>query len=417
MDIPRTVNLRKKWLRRAIFSVLVISSLIGVSFILARLKPAAPTVERASAWLDTVKRGAMVRQVRGVGTLVPEELLWVPAVTNGRVQKVLMKPGALVTRDAILLVLSDPALQLAALEAQFKVKAAEAQYQDLRIQLKSRHLTQQADVARIESDYQQARLRADRNVLLVKDGLLADIDLQVAQSNADQLDHRRKIEEERLSIQLESIDAQLAVQKAEIERLQAMAELRRSEIDSLQVRAGTDGVLQELSVQIGQHVSPGMILAKVAQPQRLLAELKIPETQAKDVAIGQVAMIDTRNGLIPGRVSRIDPAVKEGTVLVDVKLEGDLPPGARPDLNVDGVIELEKLPDIVYIGRPALGQPHSTIGLFRLEPDGVTAIRVPVELGRSSVNTIEVIRGLQVGDTVILSDMSAWDSHDRIALR
>ncbi len=417
MDIPRATHPVRKWLRRAAIWTIIIGSLVAISVSLSRLKPAAPTVEKSSTWTDVVKRGPMIRQVRGVGTLVPEELLWIPAITNGRVQKILMKPGAQVSADTVILVLTDPTLLLSALEAQYQVKASEARYRDLQVQLKSQYMTQQAEVARMESDYQQARLRADRNRLLAKEGLLANIDLLVTQSDAEQLANRLQIEKERLRIQSDSIEAQLSVQKTETERLQALSDLRRSEVEALQVRAGTDGVLQELSIQVGQHVSPGMILAKVAQPQRLMAELKIPETQAKDISIGQNAEIDTRNGIIPGKVSRIDPSVRDATVLVDVRLVGELPSGARPDLSVDGVIELERLAEVVYVGRPAMGQPHSTISLFRLEPDGVTAMRTQVQLGRSSVNTIEVVRGLKVGDTVILSDMSSWDAHDRIVLR
>jgi HlyD family secretion protein len=288
---------------------------------------------------------------------------------------------------------------------------------DLRVQLKSQHLNQQAEVARIESDYQQARLKADRNEILAREGLLADIDLLVAKSSAVQLGTRRRIEQERLDIQAESIEAQLAVQKAEVERLKALVRLRQREVEALRVMAGTEGVLQELSLQVGQHVTPGMILAKVAQPQRLMAQLRIAETQAKDIATGQLVQVDTRNGIIRGRVSRIDPTVKESTVTVDVKLEGVLPSGARPDMNVDGIIEIERLSDVLYVGRPAFGQPRSVASLFRLESDGRTAVRIQVEFGRSSVSIIEVLRGLQAGDTVVLSDMTAWDSHDRVVLR
>jgi HlyD family secretion protein len=359
----------------------------------------------------------MTREVRGVGTLVPEQLLWVPAATSGRVERIPMRPGATVTRETLIVVLSEPALQLAAVEAEYQVKAAEARLQDLGVQLKSQRLNQQAEVAKVEADYQQARLRADRNEMLAKEGLLADIDLRVTRSNADLLENRRRIENERLDIQGESITAQLAVQNAEVERLRALAKLRRNEVEALNVRAGADGVLQELPVQVGQHVSPGTILAKVAQPTRLMAELKVPETQAKDVAISQIVQVDTRNGVVQGRVSRVDPTVKEGTVTVDVRFEGGMPPGARPDMNVDGVIEIERLADAVFVGRPAFAQPNATVSLFRLEPDGRTAVRTQVAFGRTSVSIIEIVRGLQVGDTVILSDMSTWESHDRVVLK
>ncbi|NWG13726.1 MAG: efflux RND transporter periplasmic adaptor subunit [Acidobacteria bacterium] len=417
MDIPRALNPRKKWLKRIGGSLLVIGALGGITVFVSRLKPAAPTVEWNAVWSDVVKRGPMVREVRGVGSLVPEELLWVPARTSGRVERKLMLPGARVTKDTLLLVLSDPAIQLAAVESEFQVKAAEARYQDLVVQLRGQRLSQQAQVALVETEYQQARLRADRNEALAKEGLLAGLDLELARSNAELLGNRRKIEKERFDIRSESDEAQLAVAKAEVERLKALAALRRSEVDALQVRAGADGVLQQLPVEVGQHVTPGLILAKVAQPTRLKAELKVPETQAKDVLVGQVVQIDTRNGIVRGLVARVDPTVKDGTVTVDVGLEGRLPVGARPDMSVDGVIEIERLPDALFVGRPAFAQSGSTVSLFRVEPDGKTAVRVRVEFGRSSVSVIEVARGLRKGDRVILSDMTAYDAYDRIALR
>ena len=417
MDIPRTVNQKRKWLKRIASGVIVAGALAGITIALSRLKPAAPTAEMSAIWPDTVKRGPMIREVRGVGTLVPEDLLWVPARTSGRVERKLMLPGARVTQDTLLLVLSDPAIELAALESEYQVKAAEARYRDLGVQLRGQRLNQQAQVALVETEYQQARLKADRNELLAKEGLLASLDLELARSNAELLDNRRKIEKERFDIRSESDEAQLAVAEAEVERLKALTAVRRSEVEALQVRAGADGVLQQLPVEVGQHVTPGLILAKVAQPARLKAELKVPETQAKDVLLGQVVQVDTRNGIVRGLVARVDPTVKDGTVTVDVKLEGQLPTGARPDMSVDGVIEIERLQDAVYVGRPAFAQPGSTVSLFRVEPDGKTAVRVRVEFGRSSVSIIEVVRGLSVGDRVILSDMTAYDAHDRIALR
>jgi HlyD family secretion protein len=417
MDIPRTVNVRKKWLKRIAYGVILLGALAGITIVVSRLKPAAPTVEWNAVWPDTVRRGEMLREVRGVGTLVPEELLWVPARTAGRVDRKLMLPGATVTKDTILLMLSDPAIQLAAVESEYQVKAAEARYQDLRVQLRGQRLNQQAQLAGIETDYQQARLKADRNELLAKEGLLASLDLELTRSNANLLDGRRKIEKERLDIRSESDDAQLAVLKADVERLKALAAMRQSEVAALQVRAGSDGVLQQVAVEVGQAVTPGMILAKVAQPTRLKAELKVPETQAKDILIGQIVQVDTRNGVVKGRVARVDPTVKDGTVTVDVKLVGELPGGARPDMSVDGIIEIERLADAVYVGRPAFAQPGSTVSLFRVEADGKTASRVRVEFGRSSVSIIEVVRGLNVGDRVILSDMTAYGDHDRIALR
>jgi len=416
MDVPRKGTARKRLIRRITFGSIVLAAIPLITVGLSRLKPAAPKVERSTVWTDTVKRGPMVREVRGLGTLVPEEILWIPAITDGRVERILVRPGAGVKADTILLVLKNPELEQAALDAEYQVKAAEARYKDLGVQLESQRLTQQAEVAKIASEYHQAELKADRDKALAKEGLLPDLDLKISVNTAEELSSRHRIEEKRLLIQSDSVEAQLAVQRAEIDKLQALAELKRSQIDALRVRAGAGGVLQELPVQVGQQVTAGFILAKVVQPERLKAELKIPETQAKDVQIGQKALVDTRNGVIPARVSRIDPAVRDGTVTVDAKLEGELPQGARPDLSVDGTIELEHLDDVVYVGRPAFGQPNSTISLFKLDADGNGAIRVQVKLGRASVNTIEIQEGLRPGDQVVLSEMSAWDAYDRIRL-
>ncbi len=416
MDIPRKDAARKRMIRRVLFGVVAVAAVAGISFGLSKLERAAPVVEKSTLWPDTVKRGPMLRQVRGLGTLVPEDILWIPAVTDGRVQRIFIRPGAPVRPDSVLMTLTNPELETQALDAEYQVKAAEARYVDLKVQLASQTLTQQAEVARIESEYQQARLQADRDAELHRQNLLADISLKLTQAIAEELAKRLAIENERLKIKKDSNDAQLAVQRAEIDKLQAMHRLKLSQVDALKVRSGASGVLQELPVQEGQQLTAGTILAKVVQPTKLKAELKIAETQAKDILIGQFAQIDTRNGIIPGRVSRIDPAAKEGTVTVDVHLDGQLPQGARPDLSVDGTVEIERLTDVLYVGRPAYGQPNSTVGMFRMGPDGKTASRVQVKLGRSSVNTIEVVEGLQVGDQVILSDMSAWDAVDRIRL-
>ena len=414
MDIPRRSASRNRLIRRLVTAVVVLAVIVLTTVGLSRLKPAAPSVERSTVWMDTVKRGPMLRQVRGLGTLVPQEILWIPAVNEGRVVRILVRPGARVTAETVLLVLSNPELELAALEAEYQVKAAEAQYQDLKVQLESQHLAQEAEVARLQSEYHQAKLRADRDELLTKEELLPEIDLKLSTTAAEELANRHRIEQKKLAIQARSVEAQLAVQRAEIDRLRALSELKRTQVEDLKVRAGASGVLQELELEVGQQVTAGTILAKVVQPSRLKAELKIAETQAKDIQIGQKAVIDTRNGVIPGAVSRIDPAVREGTVTVDVKLEGALPQGARPDLSVDGTIE--RLDDVLYVGRPAFGQPDSLVGLFRLGPERKEAIRTQVKLGRSSVNTIEIVEGLQVGDQVILSDMSNWDAYDRVRL-
>lgn len=416
MDIPRKSAARQRLIRRIIYGVVAILLITATTVVLSRLKPAAPTVERATVWIDTVKRGPMLREVRGLGTLVPEDIRWIPASTEGRVERRLVEPGTAVRADTVLLELSNPTLVQTALDAAMQAKAAVARLTDLRVQLQSQLLTQQAGAAQVEADYKQAQLRADTDTELARQGLTADLNRQLSVLAAEQLANRNRIEKERLRISGESIKAQLAVQQAEVERQQALANLKRQQVEQLHVRAGLDGVLQLVPVEVGQQVTAGTNLARVAQPHHLKAELKIAETQAKDVQIGQVASIDTRNGLIAGRVMRIDPAVINGTVTVDVRLEGALPQGARPDLSVEGTIELERLADVLYVGRPVQGQSFSTVGLFKLAADGQEATRVPVKLGRSSVNTIEIVEGLQVGDQVILSDMSAQDRVDRIRL-
>ena len=416
MDIARTDVRRKKLIRRALI-VLVLAVLIPAATIgLGRLKPAAPLVERATVWTDTVKRGPLVIEVRGLGTLVPEEFLWLPAMTDGRVAKIYLRPGAPVNPDSIILKLSNSELDVATLDSEYQVKAAEARYKDLEVQLQSQRLMQQAEVARMESEQIQAKLRANRDEQLGKENLIPDLNVQLSKTAAEEWSKRLVIERERLKIQLDATQAQLAVQQAEIDKLRALAGLKREQVQALEVRAGAQGVLQELPVQEGQRIMAGAILAKVAQPAKLKAELKIPETQAKDLTIGQPALIDTRNGIVPGRVVRIDPAAREGTVLVDVHLDGKLPAGARPDLSVDGTVEIERLADVVYVGRPAAGQANSTVTMFKLLLGGNEAVRVPVKLGRASVSTIEVREGLIVGDQVILSDMSAWDGQNRLRL-
>jgi HlyD family secretion protein len=383
---------------------------------LSTLKPAAPTVEKATVWTDTVKRGPMLIQVRGLGTLVPEEILWIPATTDGRVVRRFVLPGSPVTADTVVLELTNPELEQLALDAEWQLRAAQAQLNSLKAQLESQLLDQKAAAATVQSEYQQAKLNAEKDEELAKLGLGASLNVKLSKAKAEALTTRNSIEQQRLQVSSDSVKAQLDAQKARVEQLRALYELKRTQLDSLRVRAGAEGVLQELPVEVGQRVTAGTILAKVAQPTRLKAQLKIPETQAKDVQIGQVASIDTRNGIIPGSVMRVDPAVQNGTVTVDVKLEGALPKGARPDLSVDGTIEIERLRDVLYVGRPAFGQPNSTVGIFKLEAGGKEAARVQVKLGRSSVNTVEILSGLQVGDQVILSDMSAWDAFNRIRL-
>ena len=416
MDIKREGASRRRLIRRISFGSAVLVAILLTTVGLSRLKPAAPSVERATVWIDTVKRGPMTRQVRGLGSLVPEQMLWIPATTDGRVERIMALPGAPVKPDTVLLVLNNPELEMAALEADYQAKAAEARYKDLRIQLERERLTQVALIASLQSQYTQAKLQAERDNNLANEGLLVDLARKASVAAAEDLGNRLAVEKQRLEIQTGSVEAQLAVQQGEINRCRGLAELKQSQVASLKVQAGAAGVLQEMPVQGGQRVGAGTILAKVVQPERLKAELKIPETQAKDVLLGQAVLVDTRNGIIPARVSRIDPAVRDGNVTVDAKLDGALPQGARPDLSVDGTIELEHLSDIVYVGRPVSAQPNSEAGLFKLDADGKGATRVRVKLGRGSVSTIEVLEGLKPGDQVVLSDMSQWDAQDRIRL-
>ena len=423
MDVPRKDAARRKWVRRGIFAAVLLVVVPAISIMLGRLKPAAPIVEASSVWPDTVKRGEMTRNTRGLGTLVAEDILFVAAVTEGRVKKILVRPGTSVSSDTVIVQLTSPELEQSTLDAEFAVKMSEARLKDLEVTLRSQTLTQRAELARLETDLTQARLTYELRETMFKEGLERPLPYKIAKANFEDVGKRFELEKERLSIRKDSVAAQLAVQNADIDKLKAMYELRKSQLEALSVRAGVAGMLQELpglvansQLQEGQRVPAGTVLAKVAQPTKLKAELKIPETQIKDVLIGQYATIDTRNGIIPGRVSRIDPAAKEGTVLVDVRLEGALPKEARPDMSVDGMVEFEKLQDVIFIQRPAFGQPNSTVSIFKIDPDGKGAQRVQVKFGRHSVNTIEVVEGLRVGDKVILSDMSAWDAHDRVRL-
>ena len=418
MDIARPSVAGQRRRRQILYGsvgiVLVTLGTMGVY----RLKPAAPTVERSTVWVDTVKRGSVLRQVRGLGTLVPMEgsIQFLPAVTEGRVDKILELPGAQVKADTILLEMSNPQLTQEALDAEWKLKAAEADYKNLEVALASQVLAQKSLSAQAQSEYSQAKMQADIDSELAKLGVISQLSMNVSHQKAEQLSTQNDIEKQRLVNSSEVLKAQLQAKQAEVEQFRALAELKRSQLDRLRVRAGIDGVLQEQTLKIGQYVTPGTTLAKVVQPQRLKAELKIAETQAKDIQIGQPASVDTHNGVIPGHVVRIDPSVVNGTVTVDVTLDAKLPQGARPDLSVDGTIDLEKMDNVLYVGRPAFGQEQSTVGMFKLEPDGTSAVRAQVKLGRSSVNTVEILQGLKEGDQVILSDMSRWDSYDRIRL-
>ena len=418
MDIARPNIARQKRRRQIIYIAVGIVALALVTMGLSRLKPAAPTVERSTVWVDTVKRGSVLRQVRGLGTLVPMEgsIQFLPAVTEGRVEKILELPGAQVKADTILLEMSNPQLTQEALDAEWKLKASEADYKNLQVALASQVLAQKSLSAQAQSEYSQAKMQSDIDNELAKLGVISQLSQKVSNQKTEELSTRNDIEKQRLTNSSEVLIAQLQAKQAEVEEFRALAELKKSQLDRLRVRAGIDGVLQEQTLKIGQYVTPGTTLAKVVQPQRLKAELKIAETQAKDISLGQPASVDTHNGVIPAHVVRIDPSVVNGTVTVDVALDAALPQGARPDLSVDGTIDLEKMQNVLYVGRPAFGQEQSTVGMFRLEPDGNNAVRAQVKLGRSSVNTVEILQGLKEGDQVILSDMSRWDNFDRIRL-
>ena len=417
MDIARPSNARQKQLKRLGYILSGLAVVAAVSVGLSRLRPAAPTVDAATLWPDTVKRGPMVRQVRGLGTLVPEDIRWIPATSQGRVERILLRPGTSVKADNVVLELSNPQLDQETQDAELKVQSAEASLANLRVQMQNDLLQQKAAAAGIEADYNKARMQAEMNEALAKDQLVSDLILRQSKLDAEQLAVRRDIAQEQLASRAEASRAQLAVQQSAVDQARAVLQLKRRQRDELKVRAGLDGMLQLVPVDVGQQVAPGTNLARVANPGRLKAEIKVAETQAKDIQIGQAAQVDTRNGIVNGHVIRIDPSVQNGTRTVDVSLEGELPKGAVPDLSVDGTIELERLANVVYMGRPAFGQDQSTVGIFKVDATGAEASRVQVTLGRSSVNTVEIVSGLQPGDKVILSDMSAWDAFDRVRLK
>ncbi|HET9531804.1 MAG TPA: HlyD family efflux transporter periplasmic adaptor subunit [Blastocatellia bacterium] len=416
MDVPRKSSATKRRIRRILYIATLIVVVGGITIAVSRLKPAAQTVDRQTVWIDTVKRGLMQRQVRGLGTLIPEEIRWIPAQTQGQVERRLVKPGEMVRADTIIIELSNPEVQRDVIDAESQLRAAEAEYKSLRVRLESQLLDQKAAAASVRADYNTAKFQSEVNEGLAKQGLVPENNVKLSKIRAEELETRNQIEQERVQISAESVKAQLDVQRARVEQLKALYNLRRGQLDSLRVRAGINGVLQQMIVEVGQQVTPGTNLARVSDPTRLKAELRIPETQAKDIQIGQPVSIDTRNGIIPGRVSRKDPGAQNGTVTVDAELLGELPRGAVPDLSVDGTIELERLENVLYVGRPVHGQEQSVVGLFKLEDQGRSAVRVQVRLGKSSVNTIEILDGLKEGDQVILSDTSAWDNADRINL-
>ena len=417
VDIARPASVaKKKKMRRAALAtagaVVIILITVGVS----QLKPAAPSVDRAAVWVDSVKRGPMVRAVRGSGTLVPEDIRWIPARTSGRVERIVLRPGAIVTASTVVLELTNPELQQQVKDAQLAYQSAQASFENRKTELERQLLSQEADVATAKSNHEDAALQLEAQEKLFKDGLVSEIQVKQFRSREAELKNRLNMVTKQLQLARAGIKSQLAPQEAAVDQARATSGLRNQQLDELRVRAGMDGVLQQVPVEVGAQVGPGTNLARVANPTKLKAEVRIAETQTKDIRIGQAAEVDTRNGIIKGRVSRIDPSATGGTVGVDITLEEALPPGARPDLSVDGTITIEKLDDVIFTGRPAFGQEHSSVSLFKLVGDTGEAIRVQVKLGRSSVNQIEIVEGLQPGDQVILSDMSAQEAYDRIRL-
>jgi len=417
MDIPRPSNARAKLIRRIILGTIALLSIGGITLALSRLKPAAPSVDRAIVWSDEVKRGGMLRDVRGIGTLVPVDIQWLPAQTEAQVDKIVLRPGAVVKPDSIILEMSNLTLKRDALDAEFQLKAAEADYANLKVQVNSELLNQKAAEAAVRSEYEQAKIQHEVDEKLAAEGIGSQVTAQLSGVREVQLGVRLQLEGERTRNTADAAQARLQAQMSHVDQQRALYALRHAELEALHVRAGMNGVLQLVPVEEGQHVMPGTNLARVADPKKLKAEIKVAETQAKDLAENQKATIDTRNGVVTGHVWRIYPSVQNGTVTVDVAIDGPLPSGARPDLSVDGTIELENLKDVLYVGRPVHGSPESTVGLFKLNTDGSEATRVNVKLGRTSVNTVEILQGLQVGDRVILSDMSQWDNYDRIRLK
>ena len=418
MDIARPEFKTQKRRRQLFILAAAILGVAAVSVGVSRLKPAAPTVERGTVWTDTVKRGPMLRQVRGLGMLAPtqEAVRQIPAETEATVVRILMLPGSQIKADTILLQMTNPQTEQAAVDAQLQLKAAEAEYQNLRVKLESDLMNQKAGAATVHADDAQAQRQADTDKGLYELGVISGLAYKSSRGKADEFTTRNDLEMQRLAANQRAIESQMAQEQAKVDEMRTLAQLKQEQLDALKVRAGIDGVLVDLPLQVGQHVLPGTMLAKVVEPEHLMATLKVAETQARDVQIGELASIDTHNGLIAGTVMRVDPGVQNGTVTVDVKLTGDLPKGARPDLSVDGTIDLERMDNVLYVGRPAFGQENSTVSLFKLSPDGQGASRVPVKVGRASVNSIQVIEGLREGDAVILSDMSRWDNTDRVRI-
>jgi HlyD family secretion protein len=413
MDIPRPENKKRKRIRQLAIGSGTVVALAAVTIALSQLEPAAPSVDGDTLYTGRVDRGEILIQVRGPGTLVPRELLWIAAQSAGRVERVIVRPGAVVEPDTVLAVLSNPDLMRQAEEARYGLEAAKAEFAEFELTLRSRQLDQEAAVAQARAQYEAQRLQAEAERVA---GVVAELTVRRSELTAESLKAAYDVEVERLSQLGATVEAQIAAQRARLAQTQNAYERMQDQVEALQVRAGLAGEVQEVMIEGGQQVQPGANIARVARPDDLIAELRVPETQARNVLVGQLVAVDTRNGIAEGKVSRVDPAVREGTVQVDVDITGKLPLGARPDQSVDGTIEIERLPDVIYTGRPAYGQPNSTITLFKLVDAGEYAVRVPVKLGKTSVNQVEILEGLTPGDQVILSDTSAWDDVDRIRL-
>ena len=418
MDIKRPPKSKiKKRIKTAILIAVGLAAVGGITYGLAKLKPANYTVVRATTVIETVKRGEMVRDVRGNGTLVPEVTRWVPAPAQGRVEQILLQAGVEVDPSTVIVELSNPQMEQQATDADFQVKAAEADAENLKVRLESDTMTQRAAIATINAQYSQAKLQLDADEVLAKQGLVADLVLKISRVSVQDLANRLKVEQERLAVSAKSTRAQLNAASSRLQQLRALAQLRRQEVENLKVRAGTGGVLQQVSVQVGQQVEPGFNIARVADPMSLKAVLRVAETQISGVRVGQRVLVDTRNGIIEGKVARIDPAAREGTFEIDASLDGPLPPSARPDLSVDGTIELERLADVLKVGRPAFGQAFQQIGMYVLTADGTEAERRTVKLGATSVSTVQILEGVREGEQVIISDTSSFDSYPRVRIR
>ena len=417
MDIAIPQNEHAKLMRRIVIAVVLLLGVAVAAYALTRLRPAAPSVDGASLFSDTVKRGDLLRAVHGVGTLVPEDIQWIPALNTARVSKIILHPGAIVKADSIILELSNPELERDTLDAEYQLKAAEAQFQSVKAQVGSDILNQRAAAAAVRSEYEQSKIQHAVDEKMLEQRLGAEVTAQLSKVKEDQLAIRAQLEEARSKNAEDTAEAKIAAEKSHVDQQRALYNLRRSQLQALHVRAGINGVLQLVPVEVGQSVAPGTNLARVADPKKLKAQIKIAETQANELSPGMKSTIDTRNGIVAGRVSRIDPSVQNGTVTVDISIDEALPNGARPDLSVDGTIEIENLKNILYVGRPAFGQPQTTVGLFKMNEDGTEAVRTSVKLGRFSVSSVEVLQGLKEGDRVILSDTSALSSYERIRLK